>query len=250
MKRRDFVTAGLGGVLTVLIGRAGIAHALVGGDSKTGDTYDWEQHDYAYLMDISKCIGCTMCVRACKRENNVPDNFVRTWVERYHILDFDQTIVDCPPNGGLNGYKPLVQGNGALKAFFVPKMCNHCNKSPCEQVCPVGAAYHTKEGVVLVDPKRCIGCGYCIQACPYGCRFMHPVDHVASKCTWCYHRITKGLKPACVLACPRGVRMLGDLKDPNDPVRKTLLETPVQVLRPDLLTEPQCFYLRLDKEVR
>ena len=88
------------------------------------------------------------------------------------------------------------------------------------------------------------------QACPYGCRFLHPVDHVASKCTWCYHRITKGLKPACVLACPCGVRMFGDLKNPDDPVRKTLLGTPVQVLRPDLLTEPQCFYLHMDKEVR
>lgn len=250
MIRRDFIKKGLGGTLTVLLGQQGIAHALVSGDAKNGDAYDWEQHDYVYLMDTAKCLGCTMCMRACKRENNVPDGFVRTWIERYSVLDLENTVVDSPANDGLDGFKPLAEGSGAKKAFFVPKMCNHCNKSPCEQVCPVGASYHTKEGVVLVDTKRCIGCGYCVQACPYGCRYIHPVDHVANKCTWCYHRITKGMKPACVLSCPTGVRMFGDLKDPNDPVRKILLESQVQVLRPDLLTEPQCFYLRLDKEVR
>jgi Fe-S-cluster-containing dehydrogenase component len=250
MERRDFLTKGLAGALTVLIGRAGIAHALAGGDAKTGDAYDWEQHHYVYLIDISKCIGCTMCVRACKRENDVPDGYVRTWVERYHVLDMDEVIVDSPRDGGLNGYQALAEGDGVKKAFFVPKMCNHCNKSPCEQVCPVGASYRTKEGVILVDGKRCIGCGYCVQACPYGCRSIHPVLKVANKCTWCYHRITKGMKPACVAACPQGARQFGDMKDPNDPVRKILMEKTIQVLRPELLTEPQCYYLNLDKGVR
>jgi Fe-S-cluster-containing dehydrogenase component len=234
----------------VLLVQKGLAYSIVSGDEKPGDRYDWEQHDYAYLMDTAKCCGCTMCMRACKRENDVPAGFVRTWIERYSVFDLENTIVDTPANDGMDGFKPSAEGSGAKKAFFVPKMCNHCNKSPCEQVCPVGASYHTKEGVVLVDPKRCIGCGYCVQACPYGCRYLHPVNRVANKCTWCYHRITKGLKPACVLACTTGVRQFGDLKDPNDPVRKILLESQVQVLRPDLLTEPQCFYLRLDKEVR
>jgi tetrathionate reductase subunit B len=249
IERRDFLKKGIGGMVTLVLS-GGIVHAVTAKGGEQGDPYNWEDHDYAYFIDPSKCIGCTMCVRACKRENDVPDNFYRTWVERYHVLDLDNTIVDAPANSAQTGFKVLAEGEGAKKAFFVPKLCNHCDKSPCEQVCPVGAAYHTRDGVVLVDGKHCIGCGYCVQACPYGCRFIHPVTHTASKCTWCYHRITKGLKPACVLACPQGVRQLGDLKNPNDPVRKILLEKPVQVLRPDLLTDPQCFYSRLDREVR
>ena len=101
------------------------------------------------------------------------------------------------------------------KAFFVPKLCNQCDKPPCVQVCPVGATYQTADGVVLVDRKWCIGCGYCIMACPYGMRFFHPQYHVAEKCNFCYHRINKGMKPACVQACPTGARRIGNIKDPR-----------------------------------
>ena len=92
------------------------------------------------------------------------------------------------------------------KAFFVPKLCNQCDNPPCVQVCPVGATYQTGDGVVLVDRTWCIGCGYCIMACPYGVRFFHPVYKVAEKCTFCYHRITKGdedrLRPGLPLRSP------------------------------------------------
>jgi Fe-S-cluster-containing dehydrogenase component len=118
------------------------------------------------------------------------------------------------------------------------------------QVCPVGATYRTKDGVVLVDPKHCVGCGYCIQACPYAVRFMNPETHTADKCTLCYHRLTKGLKPACVAACPVQARQLADMKDQFDPVRKRIMTERVAVLQPELLTEPSCYYLALDKEVR
>ena len=101
------------------------------------------------------------------------------------------------------------------KAFFVPKLCNQCENPPCVQVCPVGATYQTPDGVVLVDRTWCIGCGYCIMGCPYGVRFFHPVYHTAEKCNFCYHRITKGLKTACVEACPFGARQIGNLKDPR-----------------------------------
>jgi ferredoxin len=95
----------------------------------------------------------------------------------------------------------------------------------------------------LQDQKRCIGCGYCIQACPYGARYLIPHDAdrsptgnvgVADKCTWCYHRITKGQLPACVEACPVGARVFGDLNDPESPVRKIMRDTRVTVLKPDL----------------
>lgn len=213
------------------------------------EPYDWEAHSYLFLVDVTKCIGCGMCVRACKWENQVPPGFYRTWVERYLIGEGERVEVDSP-KGGLEGFRHRPVDFRVTKAMFVPKLCNQCKNAPCIQVCPVGATYMTKDGVVLVDDRHCIGCGYCVQACPYGARYIHPVKHVAHKCTWCYHRITKGLKPACVVACPTGTRLLGDFKRPNDPVRKTIATERVMILQPELLTKPNCYYIGLDKEVR
>ncbi len=211
--------------------------------------YDWTKHRYVYLIDTRKCIGCGSCVRACARENNVPDHYFRTWVERYHVSRTGQTAVDSP-DGGINGFEPPVTGHDVTKAFFFPKLCCHCTHTPCVQLCPVGASYRTVDGVILVDEKRCIGCGYCVQGCPYGTRFIHPEKHVASKCTLCYHRITRGLKPACVQACPVGARMLGDTKQVGDKVAEIIATERVQVLQPQLLTEPNCYYLGLSREAR
>ncbi len=218
-------------------------------DDQETIAYNWEEYDYAYLIDTTKCIGCGMCVQACKRENDVPDGFFRTWVERYRIGEGGRVVVDSP-NGALSGFKHSPIDFRVTKAFFVPKMCNHCRNTPCIQVCPVGASYMTKDGVVFVDEKHCIGCGYCVQACPYGSRYMHPVKHVADKCTWCYHRITKGLRPACIMACPREARALGNLKNEDDPVRKIIATERVIILQPQLLTRPNCYYIGIDKEVK
>jgi Fe-S-cluster-containing dehydrogenase component len=136
-----------------------------------------------------------------------------------------------------------------VKAFFVPKMCNHCEKSACNQVCPVGAAYRTPDGVVLVDRDRCVGCGYCVQACPYGSRFIHSKLHVADKCTLCYHRITKGLPPACVQVCPTDARIFGDLNDPKSELSTILNQRRYRLLKPEMGTHPRCYYLGLDREV-
>lgn len=214
-----------------------------------GTNYNPDDHLFAYVIDINKCIGCGMCVRACARENNVPDHFFRTWVERYVISEQGETIIESP-NGGKDGFKPITPGFHVGKAYFVPKLCNHCANTPCSQVCPVGASYTNRDGVVLVDGKRCIGCGYCVQACPFGSRFISPVTHTAEKCTWCYHRVTKGMKPACVEACPVGARMFGDIKNEKDPVRKILSEEHLAVLQPEKLTKPRCYYLGFDKEIR
>ena len=125
-------------------------------------------------------------MKACKLENEVPydANATRTWVERY-VLTKDGAFHADSPEGGRDGYiTPELDLNesGHLaidpetidKAYFVPKLCNQCDNPPCVQVCPVGATYKTPDGVVLVDRKWCIGCGYCIMACPYGARFFHP----------------------------------------------------------------------------
>ncbi len=208
--------------------------------------YDWNKHFWGYAVDTTRCIGCCACMRACRRENDVPLTYYRTWVERYRILKDDRVAVDVATNDE-HIFSP-VSGD-VKKAFFVPKLCNHCSKSVCNQVCPVGASYYTRDGVVLVDTKWCIGCGYCVQACPYGTRYIRPADHVADKCTLCYHRITRGLLPACVEVCPTKARIFGDLKDPKDHLVTLLKQRRYRVLRPEMGTRPKCYYLGLEREV-
>ncbi|MBI2434442.1 MAG: 4Fe-4S dicluster domain-containing protein [Candidatus Hydrogenedentes bacterium] len=218
-------------------------------EASAGVPYDPLKHRYLYLIDVAKCIGCGACVRACALENDVPDNHFRTWVERYMVSRTGEVTTDSP-NGGKDGFEPLLTGQDITKAFFVPKLCNHCSQSPCVQLCPVGASYRSPDGLILVDEKRCIGCGYCVQACPYGSRFIHPETHTASKCTLCYHRITKGMLPACVQACPTGARRFGDTQRPGDEVTEIVASSPVRILKPEMNTEPNCYYLGLSQEVR
>ncbi len=215
----------------------------------TGEDYDPTRHRYVYLIDVTKCIGCGACVRACERENNVPKHHFRTWIERYMVSRTGDVAIDSP-NGGHDSFPPEVTGDDITKAFFVPKICNHCTNTPCVQLCPVGASFRSPDGLILVDEKRCIGCSYCVQACPYGSRFIHPETHTASKCTLCYHRITKGLLPACVEACPRAVRKFGDMKRLKDEVSEIIATHQVQILKPELYTEPNCYYIGIGKEVR
>ena len=222
---------------------------LLAGTPELAPSYTQVDHWWGMLIDIPKCIGCGNCVRACKTENNVPDGYFRTWVERYHVDDFNlETPTVDSPDGAINGFPESKEHGG--KNFFVPKMCNHCVDSPCTQVCPVGATFDSKDGVVLIDEKYCLGCRYCIQACPYGCRFLHPVKRTAEKCTLCYHRITKGLTTACAENCPTGARQLADLKDPNDPIHEYLRTHSVQVLKPHLATGAKVYYNGLDGSVR
>jgi len=236
--------------IMLLLPAAAIAweHVLAG-TPENSPNFRATDHWWGMLLDITKCIGCGSCVRACQNENHVPDDYFRTWVERYVIRDwgFEHIMVDSP-DGGKNGFPPPSDNTG--KSFFVPKLCNHCADSPCTQVCPVGATFHTPDGVVLVDQTYCVGCRYCIQACPYGCRYFHPTKHVADKCTLCYHRITKGLTTACCEVCPTGARQLADLKDPADPVHEFLKTHSVQVLKPHLATGAKAFYNGLDGSVR
>jgi Fe-S-cluster-containing dehydrogenase component len=222
---------------------------VLAGTPEQAPGYDRQQHWWGMLLDVDKCIGCGSCVRACAAENNVPDGYFRTWVERYHVADWEQEVPDVDsPNGGKEGF-PASKYTGG-KNFFVPKMCNHCADSPCTQVCPVGATFRGPDGVVLVDEKYCLGCRYCIQACPYGCRFLHPTKRTAEKCSLCYHRITKGLTTACCEACPTGARQLVDLKNPNDPIHEYLKTHSVQVLKAHLATGAKAFYHDLDGSVR
>lgn len=213
---------------------------------------------WGFLVDTTKCVGCGFCVKACKTENEVPfdSQITRTWVERYVVTKDDNVHADSPM-GARDGFtspkirdeKP-INPDDIAKAFFVPKLCNQCETPACVQVCPVGATYQTKDGVVLIDRKWCVGCGYCVMACPYGVRYFHPVHKVVDKCNFCYHRITKGMETACVQACPFGARKIGNLKDENDPVTKVIMNERVAVLKDEYGTKPQVFYIGLDHTVK
>lgn len=201
-------------------------------------------------FDIKKCIGCASCTRACKIENSLSMEpfFFRNWIEQYTITNDDRVLVSSP-NGGIDGFKQPVPDEDIYKTFFVPKMCNHCEKSPCTQVCPVGASFESPEGLALVDKSYCIGCGYCVQACPYGCRYIDPAAGVVDKCTLCYHRLKKDMDPACMMICPTGARIYGDLNDKKSKISLFIKEHNCSVLKPQLNTGSKLFYNDLSQEV-
>ncbi len=256
--RRDFLKDATRFIF--LTGPAALAweHVLAG-TPEAAPNYVAAGHWWAMFIDVSKCIGCGNCVRACKEENDVPREpfYFRTWVERYHIPDQDHAHPEAEarpqvdsPNGGYDGFPERYDLAGHAKSFFVPKMCNHCAHSPCVQVCPVGATFESPDGVVLVDRDYCLGCRYCVQACPYGCRFIDPRTNTADKCSLCYHRITKGLTTACCEACPTVARQLGDLKNAADPIHDLIRNNNVQVLKPQMATGAKLYYKDLDGAVR
>jgi Fe-S-cluster-containing dehydrogenase component len=223
--------------------------------------YDWNKHKWSYGVDVSRCIGCLRCMEACKAENSVQEdaNHHRTWVERYVYLEGEtEAIIDTPadPKNIANAgsevqfrFDDRYKDEKVDKAFFVPKLCNQCEEPSCVQVCPTGATFKAPDGVVLIDTNYCFGCQYCVQACPYGVRSLNHQRGTAEKCNWCYHRITKGLNPACVEVCPTGSRVFGDLNDKNSPISLFIKNNQVTVLKSEMGNKPNLFYAGADKEV-
>jgi tetrathionate reductase subunit B len=242
MDRRDFLK-NLGLVVSaggIGMGLSAEAWALI-----INKDYDTSKHNYGMGIDIDKCIGCGRCMQACKTENDVPKEpfFFRTWVERY-VIKTDKSVTINTISTGPEESADVFVEKDILRSFFVPKLCNQCDHPPCVQVCPVGATFKTEDGVILMDTKRCVGCRYCIQACPYGARYLHPVTRVADKCTFCYHRLVKGLLPACVEVCPKQARVFGDMKSIASPLGRF-----VHVLKAGMNTDPKVYYANLDGEV-
>ncbi len=214
---------------------------------------DVKKRRYGMGIEIDKCIGCAKCVEACKNENDVPKEpfFFRTWVEQYVIKgDGEDDVTVQSINGGMEKLMDAASEGDILRSFFVPKLCNHCDNPPCVQVCPVGATFSTEDGVVLIDENRCVGCRYCIQACPYGARYFHPEKRTADKCTFCYHRVVKGMLPACVEVCPTHARVFGDLESPASPMVRFRRMNKVRFLKAYLNTKPKVLYADMDEEVR
>lgn len=226
----------------------------------TAPPYDPSVHDWGFVIDTTTCIGCGRCVDACKLENFVPEEpeINRTWVE-LHVVDQDGNVTITSPDGGREGF-PADQAppvDNLRDAYFVPRTCMQCENPPCTWVCPVSATFRLEDGVVLVDENRCIGCGYCMVACPYGARYIVPtgehmpkgVAGVVDKCTFCYQRITRGLLPACAEVCPTNARIFGDLRDAESPASVALRENRVRVMKPALGTRPRVWYIGLEEEV-
>lgn len=177
------------------------------------------------VVDPRKCIDCKACDVACKRENGIDAkgsrDVYRNWIS----------------SKGVEGTFPN------LKQRFEPSQCQHCSNTPCEHVCPTSATWVNEDGLVRIDYKRCIVCSTCITACPYDARFVSKQKKAVDKCTFCEHRIYKGLLPACVDTCPTKVRIFGDMNDPNSEVSQILARRHYFVLKPEVGTLPNLYYL-------
>lgn len=197
---------------------------------------------YAMVIDLTRCVGCQTCTIKCKQENHTAPGVM------WHRL-YDYEVGSYP----------------GVRRVFLPRPCMHCANAPCLKVCPTGATYRRPDGLVLVDYDRCIGCKYCVTACPYEARCYNegnagyfpeegltPFEElgkemhqpgVVEKCTFCVHRIDQGRPPACVEVCPTKARAFGDLDDPASEVNVLLRSHTAFQLSPELGTKPSVWYL-------
>ena len=203
---------------------------------------------YGMAIDLRRCIGCQACAAACKMANNVPQDIFWT-----RALTDGGDMMDTPA-----GEFPDISMR------YITVSCQHCENPACAKVCPVGATYKDPEtGVVRQDYDKCIGCRMCMSACPYnGVRSFNweePVfhtdyamgskdapehqQHVVEKCTFCYHRTSQGIEPACMHLCVGRARFWGDLDDPTSEVSRLLAERSHKRLLEDRGTEPSTYYL-------
>lgn len=209
---------------------------------------------YAMIIDLVKCAqqeGCTDCIQACHETHNVP-----IFPEHSHRIEWIwKSSFESSFHSEHNDYQA-----DELKHLPVPLLCNHCENPPCVRVCPTKATWKREDGIVVMDWHRCIGCRYCMAACPYGSRSFNWTDPrallsrqnpdfptrtkgVVEKCTFCDERLAKDEPPACVVACPQKAMTFGNLGVANSPVRQLLRSRFAIRRKPELGTKPAVFYL-------
>jgi len=212
---------------------------------------------YGYAINISKCKGYRDCVEACVKENNLGRD---SQVQYIRVLEMEEGSRNLEESE--HYYDPEtvpVEGK-----YYLPVQCMQCDDPPCVKACPVEATWMEPDGIVVVDYDWCIGCRYCMTACPYWARHfnwtepkipaeeLNPNTHylgnrprprgVVEKCHFCIHRTRKGLQPACMEACPNGARIFGNLLDPSSEIRYVLANKPVFRLKEELNTQPKFWY--------
>jgi Fe-S-cluster-containing dehydrogenase component len=212
---------------------------------------------FGYALNISRCKGYRDCVSACIKENNLGRD---SQVEYIRVLEMDNGSMNL--EGSEHYYAPdsvPVQGK-----FYMPVQCMQCDDPPCVKACPVEATWKDADGIVVIDYNWCIGCRYCMDACPYYARHFNWTEPkipaaelntdtnylgnrprpkgVVEKCHFCTQRTRKGRQPACQEACPTGARIFGNLLDPDSEIRYVLANKKVFRLKEELGTEPKFWY--------
>ncbi len=217
---------------------------------------------FGYGLDLSRCIGCRRCVYACVGENNQSRDPQIHWIT---VLRFEKG------HKWVNVFEEAYKYYNPDKVpeegyFYMPVQCQQCENPPCVKVCPTRATWKERDGIVVVDYNWCIGCRYCMAACPYGARHfnwgkpgiareeinseVHYLGNrprykgVVEKCTFCIQRTrgNPGRYPACVEICPVGARKFGNLLDPESEIRYCIENKRVFRLKEDLNTSPKFYY--------
>ena len=177
---------------------------------------------YAMVTDLTRCVGCQACTAACNAEWNVPAGQART-----RVL----------PTGATGTFPNL-------RAAFYVAQCNHCDEPPCVRPCPSGATFQADNGIVKVDPTLCIGCGFCVDACPYEARYLNPETKRVDKCDFCSGRLEKGQQPACVTTCTAHAKYFGDLEDTAGPIFQLVYgKSAKRIESADVAVGPNVYYL-------
>lgn len=256
MDRRKFL--GVSGACLLGLGVLPAVNALADNrSSKVVSSPDArEGQRWAMVVDMKKCWesgaeDCQDCILACRRAHNIPDiGNTKEEIKWIWTVSYDQAFPERK-----NEY---LQEDLKNKPFVV--LCNHCDNPPCVRVCPTRATFKRADGIVMMDYHRCIGCRYCMAACPYGARsfnFKDPRPYieelntayptrekgVVEKCNFCAERLAEGSPPACVEACKEGALVFGDLKDPGSDVRKILRSKYTIRRNPGLGTNPSIYYV-------
>jgi tetrathionate reductase subunit B len=174
---------------------------------------------YAMAVDTTRCVGCQTCVLACKAENGLALDGFRDWITT-------ETTGTYPD----------------LAMEIRSERCEHCSDAACVGACPTGASYYGSGGTVLVDSDRCTGCKACIASCPYDARYV-TANGTVDKCTFCLHRVDRGLLPACAANCPTGALAFGDLNDPDSDLARLLRTRKHKQVRADAGTHPNLYFL-------
>ena len=211
---------------------------------------------FGHALNLSTCIGCRKCAQACHEQNNHDRRTNNSYIR---VLEMEQGSMHLG-HGRVDYDHPVPQPG----KFYMPVQCQQCQNPPCVNVCPVQATWQDEDGIVVVDYDWCIGCRYCMAACPYHARRFNwnkpqvPAEQinrdqglmsnrirpqgVVEKCTFCLHRTRRGQLPACLEACPAGARVFGNMLDPDSEIRQVLRHKRVFVLKEELGTKPLFFF--------